>query len=234
MLRRLYWALRGEPPIAAGEFTPADAARLLQTRVHPVILEIGCNDGSHTRQFLDVFPTATIHCFEPDERALRRWSRHVRSDRVTVHPIAIGAADGTARFFASGGTPPGAAPEHRLPDGWDLSGSIRPPKRMLHVNPWCRFDDTRRVTVRSLDSWAAQHEIDGVDFIWADVQGAEGDLIQGGQRTLGRTRYLYTEYDNRELYEGQIDLRALLRLLPQFDVVTRYAGDVLLRNRAMT
>lgn len=234
MLRRLYWAARGEPPITAGEFTPADAAPLLHATTNPVILDIGCNDGTHTQQFLDVFPTASLHCFEPDARALRRFSTRVRNNRVTVHPIAIGAADGTTKFFASSGTPPGASEAHRLPEGWDLSGSIRPPKRMLDLNPWCVFDDHLTVTVRSLDSWADTHGIGVVDFIWADVQGAEGDLIRGGMRTLARTRYLYTEYYNSEMYEGQVDLRTILRLLPQFEVVTRYAGDVLLRNRALT
>ena len=31
----------------------------------------------------------------------------------------------------------------------------------------------------------------------ADTQGAEGDLISGGQATLARTRYLYLEYSTR-------------------------------------
>ncbi|MEN9248224.1 MAG: hypothetical protein Q6L50_08560 [Gloeomargarita sp. GMQP_bins_120] len=37
------------------------------------------------------------------------------------------------------------------------------------------------------------------DFIWADVQGAEVDLIQGGLQALANTRYFYTEYANTEL-----------------------------------
>ena len=63
------------------------------------------------------------------------------------------------------------------------------------------------------------------------MQGAEGDLIKGGRETLANTRYFYTEYNNRELYEGQLGLRELLSLLPDFDVVQRYPHDVLLRNR---
>ena len=41
-----------------------------------------------------------------------------------------------------------------------------------------------------------------IDLIWADVQGAEADLIEGGTEALRRTRYFYTEYNNQELIRG--------------------------------
>ena len=87
------------------------------------------------------------------------------------------------------------------------------------------------MNTRRLDTWAAEQAVDSIDFIWADVQGAEVDLIKGGRATLGKTRYFYTEYSNRELYAGQIDLKTLLKSLPEFEVVHRYETDVLLRNR---
>ena len=63
-----------------------------------------------------------------------------------------------------------------------------------------------------------------------DVQGAEGDVIKGASKTLQKTRFLYTEYNNNELYEGQPFLKSLLALLQSFKVVTRYPEDVLLKN----
>ena len=73
--------------------------------------------------------------------------------------------------------------------------------------------------------------IDTVDFIWMDVQGAEGEVLGGGKNILVNTRFVYTEYDDRELYEGQIGLRKLLDLLKHFKVLVRYPGDVFLQNR---
>jgi hypothetical protein len=63
-----------------------------------------------------------------------------------------------------------------------------------------------------------------------DVQGAERDVLSGGKRTLERTRFLYTEYGEREMYEGQYTFKQLVNALPEFEVVTRYPADVLLRN----
>jgi len=229
LLKRTLGAIRGDIPVTEGDLNPSNIPGMV-AKADPVILEIGSNDGTHTNRFLKLLPQAHIYCFEPDARAQQRFAMNVRSDRVRLYPFALGAADGMAKFFSSNGAPSKEWAE-RLPDGWDLSGSIRAPKEHKELHPWCEFDDSKTVQVRSLDSWAAQEGLGDVDFIWADVQGAEADLIKGGLHTLERTRYFYTEYSNQELYEGQVNLKALLRMLPDFKVIRRYRDDVLLGNR---
>ncbi|MEM9975577.1 MAG: FkbM family methyltransferase [Pseudomonadota bacterium] len=186
----------------------------------PVILEIGANDGTDTLRFLECFPRATIHCFEPDPRAAARWRDTVKDTRAHLHQIAIGAADGTATFHQSGGA-------HRHTQDWDYSGSLRAPKAHLDVHPAITFETHIEVPVRALDSWCAEHGIGEIDFMWADVQGAERDLIAGGAKALARTAYLYTEFDNREMYEGQWRLRKIRGHLPHHEVAQKWRKDVL-------
>jgi 2-O-methyltransferase len=197
-----------------------------------VILEVGANDGADTLRLLAEFPDAVVHCFEPDPRARVEFGKRVTSERACLYPYAIGAHDGVTRFFESSGAPPGREDEY--PDGWHLSGSIRSPRAHLEAHPWCRFDSTIDVSVRTLDTWCAAAGVQSVDFIWADVQGAEADLILGGGSALVRTRYLYTEYNNDELYEGQPNLDRILHLLPGWAVRHLYEDDVLLENRSLS
>ena len=186
----------------------------------PIILEIGSNDGQDAQRFLDVLPSATLHCFEPDPRAIARWHQTVSSPRATLHEIAIGAEDGTATFHqSSGGT--------RFPKGWDLSGSLRAPTGHLEKYPSVHFDTTITVPVRSLDAWAAEAGIDAVDFIWDDIQGAECDLIEGGSKTLSRTRYFYTEYGQTEMYAGQWRLEQIAQALPDHRLLHHWKQDAL-------
>jgi FkbM family methyltransferase len=194
-----------------------------------LFLEIGANDGGDTRRLLDAFPGIRIECFEPDPRAIALWRTAVTSSRARLHEIAIGSKNGTTLFHASSGSPAGR--ETEFPEGWHLSGSIRRPTGHLSAHPWCEFTSTIEVAVRSLDSWAAAEGVTEVDFIWADVQGAEIDLIEGGQATLSQTKFLYTEYCDVELYEGQHTLERLLELMPGWAVHTRFSDDVLLENR---
>ena len=216
-------------------WTPATAVNpdvivSLVGRPDPVILDIGCNDGTHTNMFLSLFPGARVFCFDPEWRARKRFVVNVKDTRAKLYATAVGAYDGQAAFYPSEGD--GVL----QPKDWDYSGSIRRPKNHLKVHPWCKFREHQPVSITRLDTWAQAYLVDDeriVDFIWADVQGAEIDLIQGGLATLGCTRYFFTEYSDGELYEGQVGLAKILQLLPDFEIVHQYPEDVLLRNRSL-
>ncbi len=213
----------------------AISERLLQFcvgRDDSLILEIGCHYGTDTRRFLSLFPQATIYCFEPEPRAIAGFRRTVGDDpRVSLFEVALSDRAGTVRFYQSGGTPTDGG-RVELSDGCDLSGSIKVPKRHKELYDWITFENTIEVATCTLDGWADQHNVRDVDFIWMDVQGAELDVIQGAQKTLATTRFLYTECIDVELYEGQPSLEDLLKALPGFELVVRYPDDVLLRNRS--
>jgi len=214
----------------------SDIQQLLNDTSRPVIVEVGCNDGTDTLKFLDAFPSCEMHCFEPDTRAADRFLASVSDARVKLYPAAVGAENGTRQFYPSMGLPAPLPKEEaervaaRLPGGWDLSGSIRRPKNHLRHHPWCLFGEPVKVSIVRLDTWSATRDIERVDFLWADVQGAEEDLILGGLETLKRTRFFYTEWSDSELYEGQIGLRQIQSLLPDFRVVQLFNEDVLLEN----
>ncbi len=194
----------------------------------PVILDIGCNDGTDTQCFLRLCPEAKLYCFEPDVRAAARFKTNMRPylDKVALFEIAISDRNGKATFHPSNGE--GEAKE------WDLSGSIRRPKKHLVEYDWVRFDQPISVETRRLDDWCGEANLNKIDLIWMDVQGAEADVIAGGKGTFSNTHFIYTEYSDKELYEGQLSLQGILQLLPSFELVTQYPravyGDVLLRN----
>jgi 2-O-methyltransferase len=224
-LRQIYNRSRGLP--TAGALSHREIATLLE-KVDPTILEIGCNNGSDTLGFFSVMPKARIYCFEPDPRAISRFKRNLADhfDRVTLIEAAVSNQNGQIEFHASSG---GDSDK-----GWDQSGSIRQPKYHLREYPWVKFDKIIPVKTCRLDDWCAETGIEEVDFIWMDVQGAEGDIIKGATRTLEKTRFLYTEYSDNELYVGQPSLKVLLAMLPRFKIVAKYGrpgdGDVLLKN----
>lgn len=139
--------------------------------------------------------------------------------------MAIGAADARMTLYQSTGAPPGR--DEEFPEGWHLSGSLRPPKAHLDVHPWCKFETTIEVSVQRLDTWAFSAGISAVDFIWADVQGAELDLINGGKVTLESTAFFYTEYALQELYDGQVPLDKIQAALPNHRLVQRFQHDAL-------
>ena len=118
-LLNLYHRSRG---ITTAPLSHAMIAKMIN-RPNPIILEIGCNDGTDTRLLLQAMPHARIYCFEPDPRAAERFKTKLGKDlaKVKLFQMAISDRSGQIAFHTStGGDTPG---------GYDQSGSIRHPKK---------------------------------------------------------------------------------------------------------
>lgn len=192
----------------------------------PVILDIGANTGKHSQRFFRHFKDPTVYAFEPDARAIKIWKKTVLHSKAKLFETAVGNKDGKITFHVSSG-----AKSEKLPQGWHQSGSIRTPKNHLTKWPWVKFEKKVTVPIIKLDTWLAKQKLDRIDFIWADVQGAEEDLIRGASKALSMTKYFFTEYSDEEEYTGQLNLKALMKLLPDFRIVKKYRMDVLLKRR---
>lgn len=198
--------------------------RQLINTSNPVIFEIGAADGTDTLEFINTFNDLDfkIYCFEPDLRNIESFKQKVNDPRVTLFEMAIGDKNGKATFNQSN-------------DIYNLSSSLKKPmmENMKATWPLMDFDKTYDVDVVTLDTFLADNNIDKVDFIWADVQGAEDLMILGGKESLiNKVRYMYTEYSNVEYYENELNLNEIIELIGEnWEVVQVFTADVLLRNK---
>ena len=220
------WVLTG---IAPGSLQHDDLVKLLD-KPNPIIFEIGCNDGTDTIEMLRRFPLAQIYCFEPDPRAIKRFKEKLGDNlnKIKLIEMAISDKNGSIEFHQSDGN------LGDLEEGWDASGSIRAPKNHLKLHPKVKFDQVIQVQTRTLDDICENLGISNIDFVWLDVQGAEGDVFRGARHMLKHIKYIYTEYSNAELYEGQLSLQGLKRLLSDFKVTRRYPADVLFEHHKVS
>lgn len=233
LVRRSYHFLHGEPQVS-DSYVTSELLRRYIGNASPTILDIGCNDAPELRGLLQAFENPRIFCFEPDPRAAQRFkTRYAGHQNLVLFEMALSDHDGEIAFYQSGGQPRTPEDADSMPQGWDQSGSIRRPKEHLAAVPWITFEHTIKVASCRLDTWCNRQRIEAIDLIWMDVQGAELDVFRGGRETLSKTRFIYTEYSDSELYQGQVPLRQLLRELPDFKVLVRYPTDVLLCNQQL-
>lgn len=190
---------------------------------NPVIIEIGANIGQTTSLFLKAFPKAKIFCFEPDPSVAKQFKLNIKNKNVTLFKVAIGNKNERRVFFQSSGTKP-------LEDRSE-SGSIKKPKYHLIKHTDIVFKNKIIVPVVRLDDWFKKQNINKIDLIWADVQGAEEDLILGARKVLKQTSFFYTEYSNLEYYENQISLKEICELLNDFFIYRIFFYDVLMINK---
>jgi FkbM family methyltransferase len=201
----------------------------------PVVFEFGTCDGQHTNIMCSILKQMQknfiYHAFEADPRIIAafKYTNNSHLNQLTLVESAIGNVDGKVKFNLSGGEE--SRPGH-FKQAFYGSSSIRTPKKTLEYWPDMTFEEAE-VDCIKFDTYYQKVNPGTIDFIWADLQGAEGDLIDGGQLALANTRYLYTEYSDDELYEGEIGLQEILNRLPgTWTVVEDYGSDVLLKNEA--
>ncbi len=198
----------------------------LVNKENPIIFEIGCADGGDTLEFINTFNDLEIYCFEPEPKNIKLVKERINHPRHHLFEGVISDVNGQLTFNRS---------RTDNPDDLSYSGSIKKPKE--HLNEWSfiKFDEQITVESITLDKFCEDKNIELIDFIWADVQGAEENLILGGLNTLNKkVRYFYTEYSNKEYYEGQLKLDSLLNLLgDNWELIRDFGSDVLLKNKSL-
>jgi len=194
---------------------------------NPVVFEIGCANGQDSIEFLNTFSSITLYCFEPEPKNIKIIKDTIKDTRHYFFEGVVSDIDGELEFNRSRVDDPNVL---------SFSGSIKKPKEHLNKWPSIKFDQTIKVPSITLDKFCCQNKIELIDFIWADVQGAEENIIKGGKNTFAnKVKYFYTEYSNVEYYEGQANLEKILNLLgSHWSVVHNYGEDVLLKNNKIT
>ena len=194
----------------------------------PFIVEVGCNDGRDTKRFLEVMPQSHVVCFDPEPRALDHFLCR-GNPRVTYHSEAVSHKTERRTFYRSGGIPD--CTDKKEP--WFQSGAIVKPTGHMERSPEITFKEKMDVQCRPLDFYWDEYQAP-IDFLWCDAQGSEARVILGGQKTLMQTRYAIFEYYEVEQYERGANLRTLLCMLPEFDLVAVYGEEnALFKNRSL-
>ena len=192
---------------------------LMSNVPNPIVFELGAHRGEDTAKLASI-PNSIVHAFECDER---NHSAFAKKPNIVLNKYAISDVCGVANFNIS-------EKENTA------SGSLREPKVHLSSYPYVKFSKGGQVNTITLDFYCKKNNIDHIDFIWADIQGCEDKMINGGIEILKQTKYIYTEYSDHELYAGQLNQAALLEMLPDFKIIldqqnaSGWYADMLLVN----
>lgn len=182
-----------------------ELSRLFRPEAKLVIFDIGSCEGEDSIRYARAFPNSRIYAFEPlpaNMATLKRQVAAYGAHQVEAFPIALSDERGSATFYVSSG-----APEH-LPNSeeWDYgnkSSSLLPPGEVTEHYPWLKFDQAIEVQTETLENFCGAHDIDHIDLIHMDVQGAELKVLRGAGDLLRRVKAIWLEIESVALYEGQ-------------------------------
>lgn len=173
----------------------------------PVIFDVGAHVGSVARKYRQLFPLASIYCFEPFPPSFEQLLQNLEGDsRISCYKVAVSEKRGKAVLNAnlSSSTNSLLATDPRGSRYWG--------EGLLDTNAQVEVDTT------TIDCFFHENGISHIDILKLDVQGAEFAALNGATEVLSHSKVslIYTELLMCPTYVGQHKLYEYLTLLDSY------------------
>lgn len=123
-----------------------------------IVLDVGFNKGNYTEQVLQRCPTATIHAFDPAKSLQAIYQEKFSMDkRVRFYPLALSNECGELVFY-------------------DYDNQCSSLTRRVDAG---EEKTSYKVTVKTLDIWAAEQKIEKIDLLKIDAEGFDANVLEG-------------------------------------------------------
>ena len=214
-------------------FSSNDIDYIFSKNTDQIILDIGTHSGFEIHDMLNLNTNLKIYAFECDLKAIKVfkkiWKKHINSGKILLTEKAISDKSGISIFYPS--ISKQSKKTESSVEEWTMSGSIKEPKGHLNLHN-VTFGEGVEVKTISLDEFYQTNlKNNMIDFIYADVNGGERELINGGLKTLNSyTKYFYTEFDDNELYKDQPNLNWITNKLKNFKLKKIIKNNALFEN----
>jgi FkbM family methyltransferase len=172
----------------------AELSRLAGPNVREIV-EVGAADGRDTLKFAEAFPSAQVHAFEPlPENYAKLAAAVAGKPNIIATNAAVSDKPGRQPFYVT--------------DLADASSLFKPAPTDSTFDKYMALSSETMVEVVQLDQWTTQNNIDRIDILKMDAQGAELGILKGSVELLKQKRIsvIYSEvlfmpiYSNVPLY----------------------------------
>ncbi len=139
----------------------------------------------------NIWPEGTIYCFEPVPNSFEILQEKIsKLKNVSCFPLALSNFNGPAEFWVCHGNV-GASSLYEA----DLFN------HHIEMHGWELSEIPIKVQCITLDEWASQHNVDHIDFMWLDMEGAELAMIEASSKIIQTVQAIWMEVSTVHLRE---------------------------------
>lgn len=145
-----------------------------------VVMELGVRDGLFTKIIKDTYEATSVICVEANPFVIENIKENISGlDGVRLFNTALFDQQGNIDFFLN-----------------EDSGSSS-----IYDHPFC---PTQKITVPcdTMDSFCAKNNIDRLDLICADIEGAEAAVFKNSE-IVKNCKYIITEVKFDDFFKGK-------------------------------
>lgn len=179
-----------------------DLGRIASACRAQLFLDIGCHHGDTLLRFIEAGIACPVAAFDPFGENIEKAKLLLRPfPRITFYQIALSDRNGTTEFHLNRNEQTSSLLEN---DSGNITSFAEDTASV----------GSSQVVTQTLDTWGAEHRIQGPCVIKCDTQGAEGLVIEGGKSFIREHCVaFYGEVMLGDMYKGQRsfgDIRNLL------------------------
>jgi len=147
-----------------------------------IIFDVGAYVGDITKIYRNIFPKATIYCFEPFPDSFKKLSELADNKFVKCYQTALSETNGTKTLQVNS-------------DPSCNSFSPRPGSGAKYYSNKAKNIGQLEVPTKTIDTFCSRENLSEIDILKLDVEGAETKVLQGAIEKLkkGQIKLIYTE-----------------------------------------
>ncbi len=181
--------------------------KIIFSKISPTIFfDIGGCEGEDSIRYSILFPNAEIYTFEPLPKNFKLAENNFRTYNLkNATPVNQALSDkiGVADFYVSSGQPPETEEQKNWDYGNKSSSLFKPNNKINQITPWLKFNSVIKVKTNTIDNFCKEKNINKIDFIHMDVQGAELSVLRGGINIIKKIKAIWLEVESIPLYKNQ-------------------------------
>lgn len=178
------------------------------------VVDVGANIGQSCVEFKELWPSARIHCFEPQKEC---WGAFVNNTSkykdVRLNKFGLGADSGERSFYTHSMTS-GQSGFYKInsdsKDSILFNSEFSEVEKREFLNK-CNFE--RAVEIQRLDDYVEINKINTIDFMKIDTQGYELEVLKGSEKILKKIKLIQLEIMFYDFYEHNLSFRAVEEIL---------------------
>jgi FkbM family methyltransferase len=196
-----------------------------------VIFDIGACDFGDSKNYKGLFPDAKVYGVEADPTNYELHSRSAEELGIKTFNFAMSDREGTITFYPS-------LREIDKDIDWRYAGSIMKPLLKPDTNEALNhkvtYDiDGIEIPTKRFDNFCKEINVDEVDFLHIDVEGAEYKVVQSFGDIRPKLIYAETYHYELKSYDNEMNLEEFNNLMFSmgYEILERMTYDTLYKYK---